>query len=237
MEIKPTYTIFSIGDSALTIDFGNVIDKNTNKKIISLFNAIRKDPLTGMIDAIPAYSSLSIIYDPFLIRKNFSKNDTAFDWIKGQTEKFLQQHIKSNEEQSRLIKIPVCYDEKFGIDLIRIAEEKKLSKEEIIQLHTTKQYRVYMLGFLPGFPYMGEVDERIAMSRKSQPQSVAAGSVGIAGKQTGIYSLSSPGGWNIIGRTPLQLFDQSKDEPTLLRAGDIVEFYSISKEEFLKMQS
>ena len=149
----------------------------------------------------------------------------------------MQLYTDLESSESRLIKVPICYDEEFGIDLDRIAKEKKLSKEEIIQLHTGKKYKVYMLGFLPGFPYMGAVDEKIAMPRKAQPIMVTGGSIGIAGKQTGIYPFTSPGGWNIIGITPLRLFDQSKDEPTLLRTGDLVEFYSISKDEFLKMRS
>jgi inhibitor of KinA len=232
-----TYNIFPLGDSALTIDFGNLINEDINKKVISLFKAVQKTPLEGMIEAIPAYSSLSIIYDPVFIRKNFSKNSTAFDWIKGKVEFFLETHTELKEETSQLIKIPVCYDEEFGTDMANIAKTKQLSREEIIRLHTTKKYRVYMVGFLPGFPYLGEIDEKLVIPRKSQPQMVTQGSVAIAGKQTGIYSLSSPGGWNIIGRTPLQLFDASKEEPALVKAGDIVEFYSISKEEFLKIRS
>lgn len=237
MNTESIYRIFSLGDSALTIDFGNVIDEDINKKVISLFNTIQKNPFPGMIEAIPAYSTLSIIYDPVFIRRNFSKNDTAFDWIKMQAEIFLQTNIDLETNESRLVKIPVCYDEEFGIDLNRIAEEKKISKEKIIQLHKGKKYRVYMLGFLPGFPYMGEVNEKIAMSRKPQPTMVAAGSVGIAGKQTGIYPLASPGGWNVIGITPWKLFDQLKEEPILLKTGDVVEFYPISKDEFLKLRS
>ena len=237
MNAEATYRIFSLGDTAFTIDFGNVIDENINKKVISLFNAILKKPFPGMIEAIPAYSSLSIIYDPVFIRKNFSKGKTAFDWIKGEVEKLLQTQIELTEDNPRLIKIPVCYDEEFGIDLIHITKEKKLSKEEIIQLHIEKKYRVYMVGFLPGFPYMGEINEKIAMPRKPQPTMVAAGSIAIAGKQTGIYPLTSPGGWNIIGQTPLKLFDHSKNEPTLLKTGDIVEFHPISKQEFLKLRS
>ena len=237
MNAGSTYRIFPLGDSALAIDFGNVISEDINKKVISLFKALQKKPLPGMIEGVPAYSSLNIIYDPVFIRKNFSKNNTAFDWVKEQTEKFLQTHNESEAEPSRFIKIPVCYEEEFGTDIARIAKAKQLSREEIIQLHASKKYRVYMVGFLPGFPYMGEVDEKIAMSRKPQPQPVAAGSVGIAGRQTGIYPLPSPGGWVIIGRTPLKLFDPGNGHPTLLNAGDMIEFYPISKEEFFTMGS
>ena len=150
-----------------------------------------------------------------------------------EADKFMRQHIEIDSGSSVIMNIPVCYDEEFGVDLQRIVEEKKLSKDEVIRLHCGKQYRVFMLGFLPGFPYMGEVDEKIAMPRKSEPKAVAAGSVAIAGRQTGIYPLASPGGWSVIGRTPLKLFDPEKERPTLLNAGDTVEFYSISKEEFL----
>lgn len=237
MDTKLTYRIFPLGDSTLNIDLGNVINEDINKKLVSLFKELQKNPIPGSIEAIPAYSSLSIIYDPALIRKNFSKTSTAFEWMKIQAEKLLQTNIETGPEEPGLIKIPVCYDEEFGIDLDLITIEKKITREEVIQLYTEKRYRVYMLGFLPGFPYMGEVNEKIAMPRKPQPSMVAAGSVGIAGKQTGIYPMASPGGWNVIGRTPLKLFDQSKEEPTLLKTGDQVEFYPISKEEFLKIQS
>ena len=113
-----------------------------------------------------------------------------------------------------------------------LASTKNILVDEVIQIHVSKKYKVYMLGFLPGFPYMGAVDEQIAMPRKATPVNIKEGSVGIAGKQTGIYPLASPGGWQIIGRTPLSLFDTTREEPTLLRAGDIVQFYSISKNEF-----
>ena len=132
-----------------------------------------------------------------------------------------------------LVRIPVCYDDEFAIDLRWIAEQKNLTREEIVHLHSSRQYRVYMLGFLPGFPYMGEVNEKIVVRRKPEPKQILAGSVGIAGKQTGIYPLNSPGGWQIIGRTPRKLFDQDALLPVSLNAGDQVEFYPISKEEFV----
>ena len=133
--------------------------------------------------------------------------------------------------------IPVCYDDEFAIDLPWIAEQKNLTREEIVLLHSSRQYHVYMLGFLPGFSYMGEVDERIVVPRKPEPLPISAGSVGIAGKQTGIYPLNSPGGWQIIGRTPLKMFNKDNDEPCLLKAGDSVEFYSITIDEFNHIQN
>ena len=205
-----TYRIFPLGDSALTIDFGNIIDENINRKVISLFKALQKDPLPGMIEAIPAYSSISILYDVNALKKNITAGKTAYQWICEKTEIFLQQHTQVDSSISTIIKIPVCYEEEFAPAMARIMKEKNISKEEIIRIHTGKGYRVYMLGFLPGFPYMGEVDEKIAMPRKPQPQTVVAGSVAIAGKQTGIYPLTSPGGWSVIGRTPIKLFDLRK---------------------------
>jgi inhibitor of KinA len=235
MNYASSYGIFPLGDAAISIDFGNVIDESINKRVLALFQWVQKNPLPGMIEAVPAYSSLSIFYDVVALRKNVPQNKTVSAWIKEEAEKLMQQHIDVGSAVSPVVRIPVCYDEEFGIDLSQIALEKKIDKEEIIRLHYSRSYRVFMLGFLPGFPYMGQVDERIAMPRKAQPAAVVAGSVAIAGRQTGIYPLASPGGWSILGRTPLKLFDPDKERSTLLSAGDTVEFYSISKEEFLNM--
>ena len=144
----------------------------------------------------------------------------------------MSEEIIQETTQQRKISIPVCYSRAFAPDIEFIASEKNISIEKIIQLHTSKSYTVYMIGFLPGFSYMGEVAEAIAIPRKIQPVSVAAGSVGIAGKQTGIYPLESPGGWQIIGRTPLKIFDKGKSDPVLLQPGDEIQFYSISEDEF-----
>jgi inhibitor of KinA len=147
-------------------------------------------------------------------------------------EERLQQPVSAEVIQGRLVRIPVCYEKPFATDLLSLALAKHISVEELIHIHTASIYRVYMLGFLPGFTYMGEVDERIAMTRKPVPETVMPGSVGIAGRQTGIYPLVSPGGWHIIGRTPLALFAPEREEPALLTAGDQVQFYSISSHEF-----
>jgi inhibitor of KinA len=236
MEASPSYKIFFVSDSAATIDFGNVIDEEINKKTISLFNHLSQYPMEGMIEAIPAYSSVTIYYDVALLRKKISQQKKVYEWIRNELHKLMHNDFADLQIITNLVRIPVCYEE-FGIDLQFIAEQKNISPGEIIRLHTSKKYRVYMLGFLPGFAYMGEVEEQIAMPRKLQPQSIVAGSVGIAGKQTGIYPLNSPGGWQIIGRTPLKMFDKDKDEPCLLKAGDQVEFYSIKKDEFENYQS
>lgn len=226
------YRIFSLGDAAITIDFGNRINEAINDEVVARFYQLQQDPLPGMIEAVPAYSSLTIYYDVLMLRKKIPTSQTVYDWMKGQIKDRFKQEAQQVIEKKRIMKIPVCYDEEIGIDIKYLATSKNLSVETVVKIHTSKVYRVYMLGFLPGFAYMGELDEKIAMPRKPQPVKVAAGSVGIAGKQTGIYPLTSPGGWQIIGRTPLKLFDGNSIPPTLLKAGDTVQFYSISRDEF-----
>jgi inhibitor of KinA len=229
---NPSYRIFPLGDHAVTIDFGNVINESINKTVLALFEQLCHDPPPGMIEAVPAYSSLTVYYDIYSISKTLSGGKSAFEFVCGKLNERLDQTIPNLNGSSRLIEIPVCYEAELAPDLGRLAGEKNISAEELIHIHNSMQYRVYMLGFLPGFSYMGEVDERISAPRKMQPAMVAAGSIGIAGKQTGIYPFASPGGWQIIGRTPLKLFDTEKQEPSLLKPGDTVRFISISKNEF-----
>jgi inhibitor of KinA len=226
------YRIFSLGDAAITIDYGNCIDERINQHVIAIFYQLQQLPIPGMIEAIPAYSSITVYYDVFAIKKRMSTNITVFEWMCQQVRNLLQQIIEYKVVSERVVKIPVCYEIEFAPDIQQLATLKKISVAEVIQTHISKKYKVYMLGFLPGFSYMGEVEENITMARKPQPVNVVAGSVGIAGKQTGIYPLTSPGGWQIIGRTPVKLFDAQMEEPTLLKAGDTVEFYSINKKEF-----
>ena len=226
------YRIFPLGDSAITVDFGNTINETVNNEVIARFSQLKQDPLPGMIEAVPAYSSFTIYYDVVKVRKIISGGYTAFETIKKQLEERFRQPVQQKDIPERVIKIPVCYEEEYALDMQQLAAKKNISSDEVIQIHTSKIYKVYMLGFLPGFAYMGEVDERITMPRKSQPVNIMPGHVGIAGKQTGIYPFASPGGWSIIGRTPLKLFDTSKEEITLLKAGDKVEFYPITKDEF-----
>lgn len=229
------YIIFPLGDSALTLDFGNTISTHTNDRVQSLAQQIRQRGWPFIKDIVPAYSSLTIHYDISLY-PNPVPGQTVFDAISALIEKLLKEE-NTFVLKSRHINIPVCYAEKFAWDLHEIASMGTLAPEEVIRLHTSLEYRVYMIGFLPGFAYMGEVDERIAMPRKAQPRTrIEAGSVGIAGRQTGIYPLPSPGGWQIVGRTPLPLFDPASSSPALLQPGDVVRFFSISEHEFAAYQ-
>lgn len=230
--LNTSYQIFPLGDSAITIDFGNCIDEEINQQVIARFNQLREQPLPGMIEAVPAYSSLTIYYDILAVKKKIPADITVMEWMTQLLNNLLKEELLYTASVERKIHIPVCYEEKIAPDLKYVSFTNNISIEDIVKTHTSKPYKVFMLGFLPGFSYMGEVDEKIAIPRKPQPVNIAEGSVGIAGKQTGIYPLASPGGWQIIGRTPEKLFDASKEESTLLRAGDIVQFYSINKKEF-----
>jgi inhibitor of KinA len=232
MSTLPSYKIFPLGDSALTIDFGNVIDPLLNENVISLFHFFKDHPLPGMIESVPAYSSLTIYYDLIEVRKKINGHSTVFTRLKREIDDLLKTELKKAEINERIVPIPVCYDREFAIDIEKIATSGNISVNDVINIHSGENYKVYMLGFLPGFAYMGQVNEKISFERKAQPESIKAGSVGIAGRQTGIYPFDSPGGWQIIGRTPLKIFNSQATDPALLQAGDIVQFYSITKDEF-----
>ena len=221
----------ALSENALLVEFGHTINRDINDRVLSLFDILNEQRFTGFREAVPAYSSIAVYYDVVSVKRSIP-HQSAADTVKKHLLSLLE-HTGERNATHRLVDIPVCYDESFGLDLTSIASSKNLDRSEVIQLHTARSYHIYMMGFLPGFAYMGEVDDRISMPRKSQPRlTVPPGSVGIAGVQTGIYPLQSPGGWQIIGRTPLKLFDPSSDDPVLLKAGDTVRFYQITKDEF-----
>ena len=168
-------------------------------------------------------------------KKNKSVLTTAFDFIKQNLETAFQESVAIEENNNDIIHIPVCYSNDFCVDMGFLMKEKNISSEEIIHLHTSKIYRVYMIGFLPGFSYLGKLDEKLMIPRKLKPAPVVAGSVGIAGSQTGIYPLDTPGGWQIIGRTPVKLFKADAAIPVTLNIGNQIKFYEISMEEFEKL--
>jgi inhibitor of KinA len=228
------YSIFPLGDSALTIDFGNIIDEDINKKVLQLFHHLKSARNQCIIDLVPAYSSLTVYYD---VADLYDTGKTSFEHMADEIEKMLSLDSIITDQKANYFEIPVCYAEKFAIDLAEMSKQKGLSPEQIIQIHTSKVYRVYMLGFLPGFTYMGEVDDRIAIARKPTPVKLFAGAVGIAGRQTGIYPLESPGGWQIIGRTPVEIFRKEKEQPVLFQPGDEIKFYPITENEFENYQA
>jgi inhibitor of KinA len=177
---------------------------------------------------------LTVYYD---VASFYHPKKTAFETMADILEQLFSKSLDIHEEKSNYYEIPVCYSQKFALDIDYISAQNKLSVDEIIHLHTSKTYKVYMLGFLPGFTYMGEVDYRIEIARKGSPVKLFAGAVGIAGKQTGIYPLESPGGWQIIGKTPIKIFKKDDKNPVLFQPGDEVKFYSITEHEFENYQA
>ena len=228
------YSIFPLGDSALTIDFGNVINEDINKKVLRLFHHLKTIDDRIIIDLVPAYSSLTVYYD---MASFHNPGKTVFESVADYLEELFSKHLNISERTPGFFEIPVCYSKKFALDIDYLSQQNELPIEEIIQIHTSRIYKVYMLGFLPGFTYMGEVDHRIAIARKTIPVKLFAGAVGIAGKQTGIYPLESPGGWQIIGRTPVKVFRKEDKNPVLFHPGDEVKFYSITEDEFENYQA
>jgi inhibitor of KinA len=230
------YSISNCGDHAITVELGDAIDPVTHQQIIALFQQLSNANIIGIKDIIPAYTTITVVYDIAAIKK--ATDTAACKYISEQIEKAISECAWKNESSTREISIPVCYDISLGIDLPEMSKQKNISIEEIISIHTSATYNVYMLGFLPGFAYMGIVDDKIAVPRLSQPRkNVPAGSVGIAGNQTGIYPLDSPGGWNIIGQTPLRMFDISNEDPCLVKPGDKIKFVAISLGEFDQQKS
>ncbi|GAB2649460.1 5-oxoprolinase subunit B [Emticicia sediminis] len=219
------YKIFPLSDSAITIDFGNVIDEKINDIVMQLYQSCTKNAFVGMKEAMPAYASLTIFYDVFQVRKNYISFKSAYDFVEDFLIKSYENIGKTESYVARTIEIPVIYD---GEDLSYVADYHQISEAQVIELHTAPTYRVYMMGFLPGFAYMGGLDARIATPRRATPRTkVPAGSVGIAGNQTGIYPSESPGGWQLIGRTELELYTPNATEITLLRAGDLIKFIAL----------
>lgn len=208
--------IFPLGDSALTIEFGNEISLDLNARAISLARKLVESPFDGMAEVVPAYASVTAFFDP--AKADYSMVERAL--------KSAAESVGSFErESSALVEIPIIVSPEASPDSNRLSEFAGLRADDVLEIFLAETYRVFMLGFLPGFAYMAEVDDRIASPRLETPRTkVPAGSVGIAGKQTGIYPLESPGGWNIIGRTDLKMFDPTADQPCLLKPGDEVRF-------------
>ena len=216
--------IYNIHDQAITIEFSQEISEATNLLVIAMQHAIESSPIKGFVEAVPAYGSLTVYFNDQVSAA------TVRSWLSDLSAQFSNTTLATEGKQ---ISIPVCYDPSLGLDLPWVAEHLNLSMEAIIDLHTSIAYRVYMIGFIPGFPYMGTLPSALEIPRKQTPSmKIPAGSVAIAGKQTGIYPAEVPGGWQVIGRTPLKMFDPSTTPCSFLNAGDIVQFKPITLEAF-----
>jgi inhibitor of KinA len=231
-KLTNQYKIFPLGDAAATIDMGNTISEALNQKALAMQQWLLTRPFEGLKDCLVAYSSLTVLYNPVIIKKYYQPANTVFAWVADRLQEAFDKSVQTKQAIRDVIRIPVCYEEPYATDLASLAQQKELTPQDVVNLHTASIYNVYMIGFLPGFSYMGEVNEQIAVPRKQHPTAVMSGSVGIAGSQTGVYPLNCPGGWQIVGRTPLKLFDPFVPEPVKLQAGDRVQFYAITKHEF-----
>jgi inhibitor of KinA len=236
MEIVP------LGDSTLIVrvraEFEDAPEETLNE-VLHAFQQLRSAAIPGVIELAPAYTSVAVFFDPLQVAEASGQPDRAFDWLKervrdvtaGAADRGKRRRTKRNIQDS--VEIPVCYDPEFAPDLDDVARHAQISSKEVVDLHSAAQYRVSCIGFVPGFPFLTGLAKKLATPRRSTPRKeIPPGSVGIGGAQTGIYPLRSPGGWNLIGRTPLKLFDPAKNPPALLCAGDRVRFRSITREEF-----
>lgn len=216
------------GDKAVSIEYGNEINEAINRKIRAMCFSIKAANITGIEELIPTYRSLSIEYNPLLIGFNELVNKLAA----------LEKNLDEIDlPKSKVIVVPVCYGGDFGPDIDFVAGHNGMSVNEVIQIHTSVDYLIFMLGFTPGFPYLGGMSEKIETPRLQTPRTkIPAGSVGIAGKQTGVYPIESPGGWQLIGRTPLKLYDPNREPPIFLQAGDYIRFVPVTKDAFEEIQ-
>lgn len=223
-SLKKTFRILPLGDSAITIEFGNEIDPEINARAIAFARAVVEQDWSGILDVVPTYRSVTVHFDPL-------------QWTSSLLTKKLQSlprlRLKARQSTGTFHEIPVLYGGEWGPDLEEVAGSAGLSIADTIRSHASTRYRVYMLGFSPGFPYLGLVPERLAMPRRSTPRTkVPAGSVGIADRQTGIYPSATPGGWQLIGRTPIAIYRKAEPSPFLLKPGDLVQFRPIDQDEF-----
>ncbi len=216
------------GDSALVMEFGNSISAEINNRIRSVCIAMENSKIDGITEIVPTYRSLMIHYNPMII-----EYDALMEKLQN-----LEGQLDNIDLPSPVIyEIPTLYGGEYGPDIENVAKHNNLSLEEVIRIHTSRDYLIYMLGFTPGFPYLGGMDEKIATPRLSTPRTkINGGTVGIAASQTGIYPIDSPGGWQLIGRTPLRLYDPYRENPILLKAGNYVRFVSIDRKEYEKIE-
>jgi inhibitor of KinA len=230
--------IIPLGDTALLLELGDKIDEKTHLRVQSACRALEAVPLPGVSECVPAYTSVTVFYNPVKVVQAGAPATEIAEWLQARVAERIKNPPKMEKLKLRTVYVPVCYGGEHGPDLAAVAKHAKLSPEEVIKRHSKAEYAVYLIGFAPGFPYLGGLPKELAAPRHAKPRmTVPPGSVGIAGDQTGIYPLSTPGGWNLIGRTPLRLFRPQEDPPVLLRAGDRVRFRPITAEEFAKQEA
>lgn len=220
-----------LGDSAVSAQFGEEICPEINQQVTALRDALEeaaaKGEIQGLGELVPTYCALLINYNPLVL---------SYDELSAKLEELSQGLVVKSDTDRQVVEIPVAYGGEYGPDLAEVAAAHGMTEQQVIDIHSQPEYPIYMLGFVAGFPYLGGMSEKIATPRKESPRlKIEAGSVGIAGSQTGIYSVESPGGWQIIGRTPLKLYDTDREQPVLLSAGQYIKFKPISGAEYEAM--
>jgi inhibitor of KinA len=229
------YQMFPLGETAVHVSFGAAISPAIHKKVKSLADYVEGHPFPGFVESVASYTAVTVMYNPYQVVKSagLSGPRAAYHAVCDRLEGYIEQARHLPEKDPDVVEIPVCYGGEYGPDLEHVAEYHHMTPDEVVQIHAGGEYLVYMIGFCPGFPYMGGMDERIATPRRENPRlAIPARSIGIAGLQTGGYPISTPGGWNLIGRSAVELFDSSKAQPSLLKAGDIVHFRAVTEEEY-----
>lgn len=232
MEVIP------LGDSALLVRLENGFDKPSYQSLGNVLDALRHlqaAQIPGVVDLASAYTTIAVFFDQVRVVEAGAPAEGVIDWLTTSIQGALRKGSKRKQKKtdSRLVEIPVCYEDEFGLDLDHVAQRANVSLQEVVRIHTAPEYRVACVGFTPGFGFLSGLDPKLATPRRATPRTdVPAGAVAIGGAQTGVYPIRSPGGWNIIGRTPLRMFDVKRDPPALLCAGDRVRFRSITRAEF-----
>jgi inhibitor of KinA len=238
MEIIP------LGDSALVVRVREQFEDAPEEvldEVLRVFQLLQKAEIPGVIEFAPAYTSVAVFFDPVIATRAGAGPGETFEWLAKRIRAAVAGVSRRGRHQraaAQVIEVPACYDPEFAPDLDDVARHTQIPATEIVDLHSTAEYRVACIGFVPGFPFLAGLPEKLATPRRDVPRKeIPRGSVGIGGAQTGIYPLRSPGGWNLIGRTPLKLFDPAKNPPTLLHPGDRVRFRAITRKEFESFKS
>lgn len=236
--MKSEYQIMMVSESCLLVKFGDTICPAINRKVRKLSDYVEKHPFPGFVETVVSYTGLAVLYDPWAVQKALGRGGgKSFQLVGDKLAEYMEKLAEEPDTPGRVVEIPVCYGEAYGPDLEYVASFHGLTPDEVVDIHCGSEYLCYMIGFCPGFPYLGGMDERIATPRRETPRlAIPARSIGIAGSQTGGYPISTPGGWQLIGRSAVEMYDPTAEHPSLLQAGDIVRFRRISPEEYREIR-